>query len=710
MLNAPDRSSAWVLGGAAAVVVGASLGQMLEVRPALMVGSVIAGVLAVLGRHVAVVGALLILGVLSGHAGVVADQRMLAAELPVGRNEMTVLAETDPRVGFRDPYVLVRPIRLGADRWEGPLLLATGPGIQQMVAGKRYVASGLVRPVAGRARGRPYAGTVELREEAYVGSSLTNLAANNVRDRILGSLEPFSSRQGAALLAGFLIGETSRIDPVHFDELRAAGLTHFVAVSGSNVALFLLMWWAITAPFVQSPRRRAALGLVGLVLFVVITRAEPSVVRAGVMAAIVLVGRAVGLPVNAWRALGLAVIGLLLFDGRLVMSVGFQLSAAATAGVLYGARMLEGNGPRLIMLGLGTSLAAQASVAPLLLWHFGEIPVLSPITNLIAAPLVTGSTMLGGVGTLTNIEPLTRLGVGAAEAVLKVAGAAADLPAVGWWGALGLLGIALLARVRNFRPLLAAGSVVWLSLSLLGPADISGPVVVFFDVGQGDSALLVGEGGETVLFDSGADPTLMARKLRDYGVDRLDLVVLSHRHLDHVGGLLGVLGHIQVGEVWHVDRADEGAFGPVKERIDELGIRRRSPEVGEVWRRGGLELTVLGPKRHYANPNDESLVVGVDLGVHRILFAGDVEVVAQREMTPYPATILKVPHQGAATSDRDWLRANRAAVAIVPVGPNDYGHPAAWVIGLLEELGSLVCRTDTEGDIRIDLLSPVNHC
>ena len=234
LMNPPDRSSAWVLGGAAGVVVGASLGQMLEIRPALMVGFAIAAVLALLGRHVVVVGALLVLGVLSCHAGVVADQRMLAAELPVGRSEMTVLAVTDPRVGFRDSYVLVRPIRSGADRWQGPLLLATGPGIQQMVAGKRYVASGLVRSVPGRARGRPYAGTVALRDEAYVGSSLTNLAANSVRDRILGSLEPFSSRQGAALLAGFLMGETSSIDPVHFDELRAAGLTHFVAVSGSN--------------------------------------------------------------------------------------------------------------------------------------------------------------------------------------------------------------------------------------------------------------------------------------------------------------------------------------------------------------------------------------------------------------------------------------------------------------------------------------------
>jgi len=699
-----------VLGGAAGVVVGAALGQLLEIGPAFLAGLPVAAVLAVSGRSFAVVGVLLILGVLSGYAGVVADQRMLAAELPVERVEMTVLAVTDPRLGFRDPYVLVRPDQLGADSWQGPLLLATGSDIQQMVAGKRYAASGLVRPVPGRARGRPYAGTVELRNVAYVGSSFTNLAANGVRDRILGSLEPFASRQGAALLAGFLIGETSGIDPVHFDERRAAGLTHFVAVSGSNVAIFLLMWWAITAPFVQSPRRRAALGLVGLALFVVITRAEPSVVRAGVMAAIVLVGRAIGLPVNAWRALGLAVVGLVLFDGRLVTSVGFQLSAAATAGVLYGARMLEGKGPRLIMLGLGTSLAAQAAVAPLLLWHFGEIPVMSPITNLFAAPLVTASTMAGGIGTLTNLEPLTQLGVGAAEAVLRLAGAAAGLPAVGWWGALGLVGIALLARSRSFRPVLATGFLVWLSISLLGPADLSGPSVVFFDVGQGDAALVIGPGGETILFDSGPDPTLLARKLRDYGVDRIDLVVLSHRHLDHVGGLLGVLGHIQVGEVWHVDRADEGAFRPVRERIDDLGIQRRNPEAGEVWRRGGLRLTVIGPKRHYSNPNDESLVIAVDVGVHRILFAGAIEMIAQREMTSYGATILKVPHQGAATSDPDWLRANRAAVAIVPVGPNDYGHPAPWVITLLEELGSLVCRTDVEGDIRIDLLGPVTHC
>lgn len=118
---------------------------------------------------------------------------------------------------------------------------------------------------------------------------------------------------------------------------------------------------------------------------------------------------------------------------------------------------------------------------------------------------------------------------------------------------------------------------------------------------------------------------------------------------------------------------------------------------------GRFHLEVLGPKRRYASPNDQSVVLLVEAGGRSILMPGDVEIFAQRDLGPISADLLKVPHQGAATSDPGWLRSTGADLAIIPVGPNDYGHPSAEVVRLLEEMGADVRRTDHEGDIVVSV-------
>ena len=185
--------------------------------------------------------------------------------------------------------------------------------------------------------------------------------------------------------------------------MRLSGLSHFVAVSGSNVALFLSAWWLASGPLGWGPRRRAVLGLAGLAVFVVATRWEPSVVRAATMAALVLGGRLAGRAVDGWTALGGSVTLLLLVSGDLAGDAGFQLSVAATAGVLAGGGLWRDRRPRWAWTALGATVSAQAAVAPLLLIHFGSVPLFAPLTNVVAAPLVAGATAAGGVGVLAGV-------------------------------------------------------------------------------------------------------------------------------------------------------------------------------------------------------------------------------------------------------------------------------------------------------------------
>ena len=530
---------------------------------------------------------------------------------------------------------------------------------------------------------------------------------NLLRDQVLDGVSRYQGRPAAALLVGFLIGDVSDLPPNDEQALRRSGLSHFVAVSGSNVALFLAAWWLAAGPLGWGPRRRALLGLIGVAVFTVVTRWEPSVVRAGAMAALVLGGRLAGIAVDGWTALGSATAAVLLAAPGLAGDVGFQLSVAATSGVLAGAGVWQGRRPRWMWTALGATVSAQAAVAPLLLLHFGSVPLFAPLTNVVAAPLVALATALGGIGVLLGLTPLIGLGLAAADAVLAVARFGRDLPQLGWAGVLVVLGAALLAQRRRLRPLVALLGVLAVAAAVTLPHPPSGPQLTVLDVGQGDALLLQGPAGEVVLVDGGPDPAVLREALGSRGIRRVDLLVMTHLHADHTAGLIGITDLAAVGLAWHSDPTGADApFTTVLAELARAGVPAEVPRPGWQAAVGSFTIDVLGPVRRYVSPNDGSLVLRVTAGDTTVLLAGDIEAIAQRELGVIAADVLKVPHQGAATSDPDWLAATAPRLALISVGPNSFGHPAPEVVATLEAAGAEVRRTDHDGDlvVRLDLL------
>ena len=522
-----------------------------------------------------------------------------------------------------------------------------------------------------------------------------------VRDRVLERVSPMAG--GRALLAGFLIGDTSGLSRTELEAMRRAGLSHFVAVSGSNVALFVGLLFIAAGPLALGPRRRAVLGLLGLPIYAAATRFEPSVMRASLMAGLTLGGRLVGVVFEAWQLLSLAVILLLLVDPMLSSSAGFQLSVAATAGVLVGGRWPIRGGR--IARSLAITVGAQAAVAPLILFHFGSVPLMSPLVNLIAAPLVAVSTTIGAVAIL-GPETLVDVASALADVVLLLASGSEAWPQLSALGIISVSAAAVVAmRWPKVRPLIVAVGLGLLSVAVVGwnrqPPDAS---VTVLDVGQGDAILIHGGDQRYALVDGGPDRLLLIQRLREYGVEHLELVVLSHVHADHATGLIDLTRRVGVDNLWartapHQTEASDRLF----ESMAEFGVLVTEPHIGERWSLGALELAVEAPLRRYASPNDQSIVLTVKGPQRNMLLAGDIEIVAQRELGHLRADILKVPHQGAGTSDPGWLRDVDAEVAVISVGPNQFGHPAQWVIDLLADSGARVLRTDEEGDITVPL-------
>jgi competence protein ComEC len=661
-------------------------------------------------RRGAAILALAAVGITSGITAAGRIEATLTAPVPSGPGTVTGVAVTDPLPYGREERFILQPVgwqplRGAYVSWAGPAIVVVG-AVPPLEAGSLVSAAGLLRTAPDMIRGDPVAARISVDDVEILGNAAVPLvrAGNLVRARVQGRIGSVAVSPATALLSGFLIGDVAGLPDDDVESLRRAGLTHFVAVSGSNVALVLGAWWLVIGPFGAGVRARAVTGLLVLAVFVVATRWEPSVIRAATMAALVLGSRAVAVPLDAWTALGGAAAVLLAASGDLAVDVGFQLSAAATAGVLAGATVWRGRRPRWLWTALVATVSAQLAVVPLLLAHFGSVPLLSPVANLVAAPLVTGATALGVVGVVLPWNVPLGLATVLADGVLRVARVAGGWPQLGPLAVLIGGGALVVVWRTRFRSLALAAVAAAVVVRMLPAPPPGVPTVTFIDVGQGDATLIRDPGGGAVLVDGGRDPAVLRAALRRYGVGHLDVVVATHGDTDHAGGLLGVQTAVDVDRLWiPVGQGEIDVIPAVVASARADGVPVEEVAAGRLATVGEIRIELVGPRRRYASENDGSVILWISARGHHVLVAGDAEAVAQRELPALRPDVLLVPHHGSATSDLEWLRRTVGAVAIVSVGPNTYGHPDPEVIATLEHANVEIHLTENEGDISVPL-------
>jgi competence protein ComEC len=536
-----------------------------------------------------------------------------------------------------------------------------------------------------------------------------------------------------ALVDGDDAGMPERLD----EAFRTSGMTHLLAVSGTNLTLLvgsllvLARWVGVRA------RGLVLVGVVGVVGVVLLARAEPSVVRAAVMGSVALVGLGAHGRRRGTRALGAAVLLLLLVDPWLAQSPGFALSTLATAGILWLAPgwrdQLVRWVPRWVAEALAVPLAAQLACTPLVAALSGQVSLVAVLANLAVAPAVGPTTVLGLLGGVCGLAS-PRLGSAAAtpaawgaEWIIAVAERGAGLPVAAVEWSTRPLGIAVLTLACGVVAL-GAGAVlarrgatvvlgVVLVAGLLVPLPTPGwpPrgwVLVACDVGQGDGLVLATGPGSAVVVDAGPDPAPMDACLRRLGIERVPLVVLTHFHADHVGGLSGVLAGRDVGAVEVAALAEPaGGVRLVSGLAQRAGTPVHRAAYGETGRIGPLTWQVVGPSHapsaaSESPPNDSSVVLLVQTHGLRILLMGDEEERSQaqlfRDTGGLRVDVLKVAHHGSARQDPRLVRSTGARLALISVGEdNDYGHPAPSLLALLRDARMRVLRTDRDGDLAV---------
>ncbi len=434
----------------------------------------------------------------------------------------------------------------------------------------------------------------------------------------------------------------------------------------------------------------------------------PSAIRAALM----LAGAGVALALERGRdprqLLGAAAIITVLAEPALVATPGWQLSFGALLGLLWVTpsllRLLPPDLPSWSLWLARSSfatLAATLGTLPAAAWWFQELAVSAVVANLLAIPVV------GFVATPASLLAVALPGV-AARISAAVACGAFDLvlawlewvrgpclgPAVGPLGALLLLAVPLAFR----RPALAS----WVALLALGLRVLpEGRLVVsFLAVGQGSAVLVEWPDGRRWLVDGGPSEHAVLRHLRRRGVRRLDAVVATHPHPDHLGGLPAVVSRLQPEELWIPRQPTEGeeSFEGLLALAERVGTSVLLPEDPRV--------PALHPGPDWTSArgsNDDSLVLEFALGRRVVLLTGDIEAAAEDALLPMlrRVDVLGVPHHGSRSSSGEaFVRATRPRVAVVSCGQdNPFGHPHPLVLARYR--AGLLLRTDRHGTVEV---------
>ena len=559
----------------------------------------------------------------------------------------------------------------------------------------------------------------------------------------------------ASLGAGIGFGRDQNLPPELEQDFRDAGLAHIVAVSGTNVALMAAIAFLV---FVRLVGRYWAIVPASLVVAVYICLAgfQASVVRAGIMAGVYMLGLALGRPQSALAALAAAAVAMTALQPAAAANAGFQLSFAATAGLIaFGpwirwlltmvlSRLRASDFvPGAVVQVTALTLSATLATLPISMATFGRISLAGPFANVVVEPAVVVAmplalaTAVAGLAWepagwalgLIAFYPLTFINW-VAETAAGVPGAAIDTARPS--GEAVFIAYAAMAAIgflahRRFVPassnvpsrqrerlarraaLAAAGGALAVAVIPISILPLGGPgtlTVHFLDVGQGDAILVTTPGGHRLLIDSGPSGIGLARELGEvlpHWERAVDGILLTHPQEDHGAAFPALFDRFQVAVSESTGKPGNSA---AMRLFASKAPHPRVVRAGDHWAMDGVTFDVLWPPAGYVprNVNDTSIVLRVSYGAVIFLLTGDLEAPAQRELVAREALhadVLKVPHHGSKTSALEFFEAVSPRVAVISAGArNRFGHPAAVTLAALKD--ARILRTDCDGRTAIE--------
>lgn len=571
----------------------------------------------------------------------------------------------------------------------------------------------------------------------------------SVQTRIRNNLE--KSLEHHSIVTALVLGDRSALSDDQHQSLQKLGVSHLFAISGMHINLLGAMLWCGVQYLPLSPNFRKVIITSLLLSYVLISGASPSAWRAWLGATITLLAitksRLDGL--QTWSLVGTI---MLTFSPNLLWQISFQLSFLASGGIILWSPIINNLGTKFphnllgrflkaVTTSLLISIIAQASLFPLLVYHFSEIALLAPLATLILSPLImfvlVGGIILGCIGSI--LAPLAwvldrvLVIVEYLSMLLSYFSYLAVIPKLTFdqyliW-AIIVLGFGWQLRIRR----LFTGMPTYINYLLVGlaliviislPRFITNPLTItFLDVGQGDAIYINTPYNHHILIDGGGDSAYWQMRgrniglqtvvpfLNNQGVKALDLVILSHPHEDHLHGLLAVLEELPVGLI--VDSGQAHTTDSYLDFLELIEIHKipylRAYPGDRIEFAGGVTIDILHPGEHLwgtaSDMNNNSLVVNLSYQGRSVLFTGDLDIAGQQYLVDRAmldtVDLVKVPHHGSKSALLpEFYQILQPQHAVVSVGNNSFGHPSPEVLEFLERLGvNQIYRTDRDGAV-----------
>jgi competence protein ComEC len=532
------------------------------------------------------------------------------------------------------------------------------------------------------------------------------------------------------------------------------GVIHLLVVSGTQVSIILASVLALCGYFGLSGTPRLITVTLANLIFAVMVGAGPSIVRAAVMCEAALIAKAFERENDFYNSIAISAFVLLVLNPLNLFDIGFQLSFMATWALFYVAPAIEEKIVKYVPVCLSgmvaISIAPTIATTPIIFYNFGQVSFVSIISNFLIVPWVEITVILGFVSTLTGLLflPIAYVLKNTLTLILAILNGIVFLfsgfPfACKYFAPPGLLVILiyyiiLVGGIETMRGRLkidpckaAAVILALLCIALLswGSSHAAGDLVVtFIDVGQGDSILIESPSGQKALIDGGGrqetvssrsikkeDPvgkSIIVPFLRKKGIGKLDLVILTHPHDDHVAGLPYVLEKIKVDMVLDSGQphTSRGYYRFLK-LIEQKKIPYKLARAGQVVDLGaGVKGYILHPSQPLisgtaSDLNNNSIVIKLDYGKTTFLFMGDAGFEGEDRMLSKGYSlindVLKVGHHGSMTSTSvKLLESVMPKYAVISVGAkNKFGHPTPETLRRLENFNVKVYRTDLDGAV-----------
>ncbi|MBI5076249.1 MAG: DNA internalization-related competence protein ComEC/Rec2 [Nitrospirae bacterium] len=582
-----------------------------------------------------------------------------------------------------------------------------------------------------------------------LGQEEAETALGNMFERSRASLHEYIvgrfSKADADFISAVTIGE------VHFDEdlknaFNATGLAHILSISGTHFGLLSVVMFTLFLFLIRSlpyrvflrltlylsPQQVAAMICLPLmVLYLGISGGSVPAVRSFVMISLFLFGLLIGRKGFWLNTVLLAAFALVLWDPAVIMTLTFQLSFIA---VLFIGFSVERRGEddektaetkkhnalaEFLKSSLRLTLAATIGTAPLVAYHFHYFSLISPFSNLVAAPLIgfvvlplalissfayllTGYYIFGPLVELTTDLSLWLVTTMAKIPFADIKISAFPLALVVFFYA-GIFCYLAWGRKKILLLLPALPFLIYASISLFSPRELS---VTFLDVGQGDAAVVELPDGKVLAVDTGRSGYETTNFLKYLGRRTVDALVITHSHPDHSGGADLMLKQYRIQEIW-----DNGRLEFPEELV--LPETHRRLERGDIVGGRNYRIEVLHPypefytreDNDFVDENNSSLVLKVTGRDHAFLFVGDVEDEAEDDLSHLglrlKSDVLKVPHHGGRSSVHEkFLSEISPSIAVISVGrDNSFGHPRPEMLDVLSD--AQIFRTDRDGAVKI---------